>query len=230
MIKIRYAHLPDGRHARAEAQGGRTVIYLMPGLSPAQRRGALRKVRRASQLGPGPRLSTSGVALAAARDSAKTTSRNGIAAIRCHPAGSLFLTALLASVIVCYVLFVSVSIQLIPTPPLPGATPTMRGDRVGAAAGDGRDPVPPASQPLAVAGPPPASADASPQASATASGAAPSQLADTPVPFPISSLTPPASPSPSPTASPTAAPTGGGDPGGLCVDIASLGVCLTVHA
>jgi hypothetical protein len=127
VIRIRYADLPEGLHARLEAQGRRTVIYLRPALSPAQRRGALRRVRRAAQLGSGPRLSASGVWLAVAVDIARSNTRNGTAAVRCHPVGSLFLTALLASVVVCYTFFVSVSIQLIPAPPTKGALPSAGG-------------------------------------------------------------------------------------------------------
>ena len=38
MVKIRYSELPAGLHVRAEARGRDTVIYLLPGLTPAQRR------------------------------------------------------------------------------------------------------------------------------------------------------------------------------------------------
>ena len=102
MIKIRYADLPEGLHARAEAEGRGAVIYLVRGLSPDQRRAALRRVRREARLGSGPRLSASGVALAVARDTAKSTTRNGIAAVRFHPAGSLFLTALLIAYLISF--------------------------------------------------------------------------------------------------------------------------------
>jgi hypothetical protein len=129
VIKIRYADLPEGLHATVEAQGRRTVIYLRPALEPAQRRGALRRVRRMAQIGNGPPLSASGIALAMARDTARSTARNGMAAIRCHPAGSLFLTALLASATVCYMFFVSVSIHLIPAPPARGGADVLLGQR-----------------------------------------------------------------------------------------------------
>ena len=43
MIKIRYADLPAGLHIRAVARGKDTVIYLLPGLTAAQRQAALRR-------------------------------------------------------------------------------------------------------------------------------------------------------------------------------------------
>ena len=46
MIKIRYADLPDGLHADVRTCGRRPVIYLLPGLSAAQRRDALRRLIR----------------------------------------------------------------------------------------------------------------------------------------------------------------------------------------
>ena len=56
MITIRYADLPEGLHARAEARGRRTVIYLRPGLTAEQRRLSLRRARQSARMGYGPRL------------------------------------------------------------------------------------------------------------------------------------------------------------------------------
>ena len=88
MIKIAYADLPHGLHADVRTCGRRPVIYLLPGLSPAQRRDALHRLIRTSRQGRGPRLRASGVAFAVARDAAASTGRSGLAAVRCHPAGS----------------------------------------------------------------------------------------------------------------------------------------------
>jgi hypothetical protein len=242
VIKIRYADLPGGLHARVAAEDRGAVIYLLRGLSPAQRRVALRGVRRAARLGNGPPLSASGVALAVAMDTAKSTTRNGIAAVRCHPAGSLFLTALLASTVVCYVLFVSVSIRLIPIPPTSGALTApgggglggAQGQRYSAASQNGQQVSGPSSSspsPKAAAG---TRAHASSGASASASGASgaghPQPHAASPVPLPASSPAPPASPSPDPTgASPPPSPSASKQ-GGLCVNVGPLGVCLSVQA
>jgi hypothetical protein len=231
VIKIRYADLPEGLHVRIEAHGQRAVIYLRPGLSGAQRREALRKVRRTARLATGPRLSASGVALAAARDTAKSTVRNGSAAVRCHPAGSLFLTAFLASAVVCYMLFVSVSIQLIPAPPDAGGRPAVRVGGTPSPRGGPRRPAGPSDQQLsgpAVTSSPKSAA--SPGASASASASTPkpgpARLAASPVPLRT------ASPAPVPSRSPTgAAPSpsaSASDPGGVCVHVGPLGVCLSV--
>jgi hypothetical protein len=68
LIKIRYADLPAGLHARTEAQGRSTIIYLLPGLTAIERRAALVRACQSANLGYGPRLSSAGVAFAVARD------------------------------------------------------------------------------------------------------------------------------------------------------------------
>lgn len=60
MIKIRYADLPQDLHKPCPQR--RPVIYLLPGLSPAQRRDAPRRLIRTSRQGHGVRLRVSGVA------------------------------------------------------------------------------------------------------------------------------------------------------------------------
>ena len=129
MIKIRYADLPQGLHADVRASGRRPVIYLLPGLSPAQRRDALRRLIRTSRQGHGPRLRATGVAFAVARDVAKSTARNGLAAVRCHPAGSAVLAALVAAAVVCYALFVTVTVRFGARPGRPPAAGARRPGR-----------------------------------------------------------------------------------------------------
>jgi hypothetical protein len=129
MITIRYADLPEGLHARAESRGRRTIIYLRPGLTPEQRRESLRRARQSGRMGHGPRLSASGVAFAVARLTCRTTVRNAAAAGRRHPLTSVLLLAVLSAAVVCYLLFVTVSIRFLVSPgwalsphgPLPGA-------------------------------------------------------------------------------------------------------------
>ena len=116
MIKIRYSDLPQGRHAHVHTAGRRSVIYLLPGLSPAQRRDALRRLIRTSRQGYGPRLRAPGVRFAVARDVTKTTARNALAAVRCHPAGSTALAALIAAGVICYAFFVTVTVRFTPHP------------------------------------------------------------------------------------------------------------------
>lgn len=85
MVRIRYAELQAGLHVAAEASGGDTVVYLLPGLTPAERRVALSRVRSLGRLGHGPRLSAASLAMAAGRDRIRTTLGNGAAAVRSHP-------------------------------------------------------------------------------------------------------------------------------------------------
>jgi len=116
MITIRYSDLPEGLHARAEALGNRTVIYLRPGLTPEQRRRGLRRAMQSARMGYGPRLPATGVALAVARDACVSTLRNAAAAVRTHPAGSMMLAAGMVASLACYAVVVTASLRFI-TPP-----------------------------------------------------------------------------------------------------------------
>jgi hypothetical protein len=116
MITIRYADLPEGLHAMAEAHGRRTVIYLRPGLSAEQRRLSLRRARQSARMGYGPRLPGSGVALAVARHVSAGTLRNLGAAVRRHPIGFTLLSAGFAGLMLFYALFVTVSVRLMLDP------------------------------------------------------------------------------------------------------------------
>ena len=253
MIKIRYADLPHGLHADVRTCGKRPVIYMLPGLSAAQRRDALGRLIRTSRLGHGPRLRPSGVAFAVARDVAKSTGCNGLAAIRCHPAGSAVLAALVAAVVVCYALFVTVTVRFSPRPAGPpaaaGPAASAARDTAGPRRSPGAGARAPAVTPPAVAGEHGGSPEAAASASASGSGAgqpAPgssgSGPATSPVPLPTGtwsapggvlpsaaqpapSATPSPVPSPAPPASPGALPPG--DPGGLCVQVGPLGVCIS---
>jgi hypothetical protein len=111
VIKIRYADLPPGRHKPVRSGGRRPVIYLLPGLYPAQRRDALRRLIRTTRQGHGPRLRIGGVAFALARDAATSAARTGLAAVRGHPAGSAVLAAFLAAAFVCYSLVDTVTVR-----------------------------------------------------------------------------------------------------------------------
>ena len=85
MVKIRYSDLPVGLHVIAEREGRDTVVYLLPGLTPAQRRAALLRVRSSARMGHGPGLPAFGMALAIVIDRVRTTARNGVVAMRAHP-------------------------------------------------------------------------------------------------------------------------------------------------
>jgi hypothetical protein len=85
VVKIRYKELPAGLHVDAKTHGGDTVVYLLPGLTAAERRVALTRVRSLARMGHGRRLSAMSMALAVGVDRITTTAGNGAAAVRRHP-------------------------------------------------------------------------------------------------------------------------------------------------
>jgi hypothetical protein len=116
MISIRYADLPEGLHAQAAMKGKRTIIYLRPGLTAQQRQQSLRRAMQSARMGHGPRLPAPLVALAVAGDVAGGTLRNLGAAVRSHVLGFLLLAAGTVAAVVCYALFVTVSLRLMLPP------------------------------------------------------------------------------------------------------------------
>jgi hypothetical protein len=216
MIRIRYTDLPEGLFARAEARGRRTVIYLRPGLTADQRKEALRRARRTARMGRGPRLPMTGMLVAVAADRVRVTTGYTAAAVRHHVLFSLLLASLMASAIVCYALFVSVSIRFIHPPPAqaqdrrlaphpaaapfrPIAGPDRRGRPGPGSRGSSR---PAAAQPGG-------HDSAGPDSTSAARGGTGSGS-----PGPSSSSPPGPSPSPAPS--------------GACLVVGPLGVCLQV--
>ena len=146
MIKISYRELSPGLHAQAEPEGANTVIYLLPGLTPEQRRAALRRIRHSGRMGHGPRVPVVGLALALAADRIKTTARNCVAVVRLHPAGSALPVALLSVATVIFIFMATVSIRVLPSPRPSGSGPVAAGPASPApapsppAVGQGTDP------------------------------------------------------------------------------------------
>ena len=211
MITIRYADLPEGLHARAEAHGRRTVIYLRPGLTAEQRRLSLRRARQSARMGYGPRLSGPGVALAVARHVTGGTLRNLAAAVRRHPIGFLLLSAGFAGLVTWYALVVTVSVRLMLNPGQPPPAPrSPLPTRV----------VPSAGPPARGAVTPPDLASRMPRHQGTedrnARRAVPRATAHWPAPGP----SPAAQPSPSPAATPASAPRPA-----VCVTVGPISVC-----
>jgi hypothetical protein len=240
VIKIRYADLPGGLHVRAEARGQDTIIYLLPGLTEAQRRAALHRVRSSARVGHGPRLPAAGLARAVAADRARTTARNAFTALRVHPALSVPLIVIIMSAAFAYALLVSGTVRgqspqasgpgaaldapVVVTPWLSrGFQPRVPGHRRARPARPGR-PSPGPSGVVATPAPQPSGrVTASPSPS-------PSQHPAAPKPKPSASASPPSpSPSPSPSSSGSPAGTGAvGHSGGLCLEFGPTGVCLVV--
>lgn len=108
MVKIRYSELPAGLHVSAAADREGTVVYLQPGLTSAQRRAALTRVRSSARMGQGPMLPRPAMARAIAADRMRTSSRIGTAAALRHP--MLFLPPVIL-LVVSAVAFGFMSIQ-----------------------------------------------------------------------------------------------------------------------
>jgi hypothetical protein len=239
MVKIRYSELPSGLHVSAIRHGRRAVIYLKPGLTPAERHAALIRVRSSGRMGHGPQLHPFGLAVAIGTDWVRTTTRNGLAAVRGHPVLLLPPLILLVSTAIVFILMSFVTLTLAPRQPqaagtlprLGGASPSQqlapgthssRADRESGAPGGspggndgdgGHSPAAggtPSPQPSTINSPTPDPSDPAGQ------GPAPSPTASGgPVPDPTS---PSASPSPSPSSSSS----------GTCVQLGPLGVCINL--
>ena len=108
MVKIRFSELPSGLHVAAAADHDGTVVYLQPGLTPAQRRAALIRVRSSARMGQGPILPGPAMARAIAADKVRTNARIGASAARRHPV--LFLPPAIA-LVVSAVVFALMTIQ-----------------------------------------------------------------------------------------------------------------------
>jgi hypothetical protein len=227
MIKIRYSDLPAGLHVRAEVQGRHKVLYLLPGLTAAQRTAAIRRARSAARVGHGPLLPALGLARAKAADRIRTTVGNGLAAMRVHPALCVPPMVVIAAGTAAYLLLVLASGRILPLPAAPheasrlGAPDTVQ--RAGTVGPGGRrdsGPVP------GRAGPPVVAVrtahrrtraashggSASPVPSATPSPWPSWTPHAWPIPAPSSSQPASHVPSPSPSPSPTLSATAGGVP------------------
>jgi len=139
VIKIFYRDLSPGLHASAEAEGRNTVISFLPGLTPDQRRAALRRIRHSGRMGHGPRVPAGKLAIALALDRVKAAVRTGAAVVRLHPAGSTLRVFFFSGAAVIFVLMATVSIHVLPAAP--------RSDGPGPAVG-GVTPAPPTSAPV----------------------------------------------------------------------------------
>lgn len=234
MIKIRYADLPAGLHIRAVARGKDTIIFLLPGLTAAQRQAALRRARSSARMGQGPRLPVAAVLGAVMVDRMRTTVRNGAAAMRGHPAILVPPLVIVMSAAVAYILLVSVNIRIHdpqasgpagPGIPIPAAVgpPGSGADNPGARPGSTSPGTSGQSQPTH-------------KGSGGGQGGTGGSPSPSPTPSPVKSTS---APSPSPSPSPSAAdpgPTAGGvnstgsgsgspGAGGLCLDPGPPGVC-----
>jgi hypothetical protein len=232
VIRIRYADLPAGLHIQAVARGRDTVVYLLPGLTAAQRQAALRRARSSARMGQGPRLPVAGVLSAVMVDRIRTTIRNGAAAMRGHPAILVPPLVIVMSAAVAYVLLVSGHIG-IHGPQANGGTGTAIPAALAPPGSRADDPgTRPGSTSRTTSGHSPQPTHKRPGGGQGSKGASPSP---SPTPSPATSTSDP-SPSPSPSAAAAPTPTAGGvnstgsgsgspGAGGQCIDPGPPGEC-----
>jgi hypothetical protein len=114
MVKIRYSELPAGLHVTADSDSRGTVIYLLRGLTPAQRRAALARVRSSARMGQGPALPVLSMAAAITADRVRTAAGHCAAAMRGHP---VMLVPPVVAVVVSAIVFMLISAVPVTVPP-----------------------------------------------------------------------------------------------------------------
>ena len=116
MIRIRYRgsnELSPGLHAEAEQHGRRTTVYLLSGLTAAERQSALRRLRLTARMGHCPRLPAGQLAFALLMDRMRTGVGRTGAVLRLHPAGSTVPIMVLSGGAIAFLLFSTVSIHVL---------------------------------------------------------------------------------------------------------------------
>src|ERR1700704_496275 len=116
MIRVRYRgsnELSPGLHAAAEQGGRRTTVYLLSGLTAAERRSALRRLRLTARMGHCPRLPAGQLAFALLMDRMRTGIGRTGAVLRLHPAGSTVPIMVLSGGAIAFLLFSTVSIHVL---------------------------------------------------------------------------------------------------------------------
>jgi hypothetical protein len=223
MVKIRYTDLPAGLHVSAEKHGRHTVIYLLPGLTAAQRRAALIRVRSGARMGHGPRLPAVSMAVALGLDRLRSTVCNGAGAMRAHPLLLLPPLILLVSGGIVFMLMSFVTLTVRKHDPVAAVTGPP-GRTAPAPSHHSRPDTAPAKIQPAVVGPGgsnPGSHHKS-RARPTPSVSSPDPTApiisESPTPSPTPTLSPGPNPSPSPSASQTQ----------TCLKLGPLGLCVSL--
>jgi hypothetical protein len=123
VIKIRYRdadELSPGLHAAAVTQGRTTIVFLLPGLTAAERRAALRRLRLSARMGYCPPLPPAQLALALVADRIRTTVGQLGTLVRSHPAGSTVPVMVISAGAIAFLALSAVSIQVLHLPHDPG--------------------------------------------------------------------------------------------------------------
>ena len=257
MIYIRYsADLRPGLNASAECGRRGTTIYMLPGLTPAQRRAALRRLRQQGRMGLGPRLPGRRLAVALALFRIRNMAARASAVFRVHPAGSAVPLLLLSACVSVFVL-TSVSVRIVPPQAAGGGPAGLGAPPRPVPSGQLGNPAPLQAQPVAagvpaqpgtgaagqsggVAGqhspalpswpgaPPGATTSGSPPGGTTPPGPATGSSPATGTSPPSGTSSAPASGPPGPGSSPSASPVPSptGNGGAVCVTLGPIQVCV----
>jgi hypothetical protein len=137
MIKIRYRdpnELSPGLFAAAESHGRGTTVYLLSGLTSAERHVALRRLRLSARMGHGIRLPAAQLGLALVADWVRTGIGRAGAVFRSHPAGSTVPVMAVSAGAIAFLLLSAVSIRGLPTPALNQLPPSSPAPSVSAVA------------------------------------------------------------------------------------------------
>jgi hypothetical protein len=245
VIRIRYSsELQPGLNGHAERHDRTTVVYLLPGLTPAERAAALRRLRQHGRMGRGPVLPRWQLGIALLADRVRMAFGQAGAIVRTHPAGSTLPVVAVSAAVAGFLLLSAVSIRIVHAPLAVGSGPA-RAVPVQTAGGTIPGAQAPGAQPrdrdgTSQPGNAPASSPA-PVASGTGSGAptpAPGSASTAPVTLSSAAATAPPpsslqSPAPAPATSsgsmsPSAASpaTSASSTTQVCVSIGPFGGCL----
>jgi hypothetical protein len=249
MIKIRYRdpdELSPGLHAAAVAQGRNTIVFLLPGLTRAQRRAALRRLRLSARMGYCPPLPPAQLALALVADRIRTTVGQLGMLVRSHPAGSTVPVMVISVGAIAFLALSAVSIHVLHLPRHPVGASALAGTNGASDRGIPTFSPSPALPSTGGSGPigvtvapffstsPPASFSPRPRPPVRAgSSSSPGAVAPSiqpPTPTPSQGMPTLADPDPSPTPSQTDTPAmrqppPTPTPASTCLQLGSLGVC-----
>jgi hypothetical protein len=117
VIRIRYSsELQPGLNGKAVRIGRTTFVYLLPGLTPAQRAATLRRLRQHGRMGLSPRLPAVPLSAAVLQDRVGTAFGQTRAIVRTHPAASTVPVIIVSAAVIGFLLASAVSIKIIHTP------------------------------------------------------------------------------------------------------------------
>jgi len=118
-VKIRYRdanELSPGLRAAAERHGRTVTVYLLPGLTAAERDAAVRRLRLSGRMGYGPRLPVAQLAFALFANRIRATIAQAGSVFRAHPAGASGPVMLISAGAIAFLMLSAVSIRILREP------------------------------------------------------------------------------------------------------------------